>query len=152
MSHRHNYNISLSSIFEEKKVAFTKIFVHRAFYACTASGGWQGGHPFMVFNLSPPPPFFLPVSSVTYGDDNTPTPMRHFAILPPPPPSKHPGAAPASMYLLYPRRIHLVYKGYVGISVSSVGRAVRCKYCVANYFLSFSPILMKFSTDVCLGV
>ena len=26
------------------------------------------------------------------------------------------------------------------------------KSCVANYFLSFSPILMKFGTDVCLGV
>ena len=25
------------------------------------------------------------------------------------------------------------------------------KSCVANYFLSFSPILMKFGTDVCLG-
>ena len=26
------------------------------------------------------------------------------------------------------------------------------KSCVANYFLSFSPILMKFGTDVCLGM
>ena len=26
------------------------------------------------------------------------------------------------------------------------------KSCVANYFLSFSPILMKFGRDVCLGV
>ena len=26
------------------------------------------------------------------------------------------------------------------------------KSCVANYFLSFSPILMKFGTDFCLGV
>ena len=26
------------------------------------------------------------------------------------------------------------------------------KSCAANYFLSFSPILMKFGTDVCLGV
>ena len=29
---------------------------------------------------------------------------------------------------------------------------VDVKSCVANYFLSFSPILMKFGTDVCLGV
>ena len=26
------------------------------------------------------------------------------------------------------------------------------KSCVVNYFLSFSPILMNFGTDVCLGV
>ena len=62
------------------------------------------------------------------------------------------------LILLYPR-IHVVYKGYirnqrvVGRSVGrAVGRSVGCQSCVANYFLSFWPILMKFSTDVCLGV
>ena len=56
---------------------------------------------------------------------------------------------------LYPR-IHVVYKGvYRNQRVVgwSVGRAVgRAQICVANYFLSFWPILMKFGTDVCLGV
>ena len=56
------------------------------------------------------------------------------------------------VYFLY-SRIHVVYKGvYIGISVSSGGRAVGCQSCIANYFLSFSQILMKFGTDVCLGV
>ena len=30
------------------------------------------------------------------------------------------------------------------------GKIMGEKSCVANYFLSFSPILMKFGTDVCL--
>ena len=34
----------------------------------------------------------------------------------------------------------------------SVGAGGRAQICVANYFLSFWPILMKFGTDVCLGV